>query len=64
MRERHLHAENPNVTAFPVWQARPPAWDIPFASVAQAQTETGDNVIAFPSRAVQAERRKDLPETG
>lgn len=64
MRERRLQAENPNVATFPVWEARPPARDIPFAPVAQAETETGDNVTAFPSRAVQVERRKDLPETG
>lgn len=58
-RESRFRAENPNVTEFPVWEARPPARDIPF----EQRETTGaarDNVIAFPGCANVNGRRKEI----
>lgn len=57
-RESRFQAENPNVTAFPVWETRPPAREIPFVAPGEAQPEMTADVIAFPCRVEGAERRK------
>ncbi|MBD9373299.1 hypothetical protein IB238_11785 [Rhizobium sp. ARZ01] len=62
-RESRLQEENPNVTAFPIWETRQPARDIPFVDPGGARPETTADVIAFPWRAEGVERRKGSCES-
>ncbi|MCV3735746.1 hypothetical protein OCK02_05985 [Rhizobium sp. TRM96647] len=58
-REARMQAENPNVSVFPVWEARPPARAVPFEPTDDAPVAAADNVVAFPQRIVPVDRRKD-----
>jgi hypothetical protein len=50
MRDSRLAAEHVNVTAFPVWETRRPAREMPFVAPASLPPATRDNVVAFPGR--------------
>lgn len=57
-RDARMRAENPNVEVFPVWETRAPAREVPFAAGGEGPADKADNVVAFPSHAVPADRRK------
>ncbi len=57
-REARMQAENPNVSVFPVWEARSPARAMPFEPAERTPAGAGDNVIAFPQRAARPHRRQ------
>lgn len=57
-REARMQEERPNVSIFPVWEARSPARAMPFEAAGQPPAVAGDNVIAFPQRAAPPHRRQ------
>lgn len=56
-REARMQAESPNLTVFPVWEARSPAREVPFVGEDTAPAEVPDNLIAFPAQVASSGRR-------
>ncbi len=47
-RRARMFEENPNVTEFPSWEARPPAHEKSFDNASDTLEVRRDNVVAFP----------------